>query len=332
MRESLNDSCILFINNRDAFKAAFPFEHSMLFPICASILTDENKVADIDSLKETRKMLKSRVGVFSNFRSSCELPILAMLDVDSDPDWRLDKTIEVYNSLKDHFFSSEYLPLAAMTITRGASREEYAEICERTRRIYDLMKKEHPFLTSSEDCVFAAMLALSEKIDNTLIKEIELCYEMLEDKFRDRNALQSLSHVLTLSGEEFATPSDKCRNTVRLFDILKEKKYKYGTACELSALGVLANLPCGIEEVARDLIDVAEFLKAQKGYGAFGFDKKQRLFHAAMIVTSDRVGGSSAMSGAAVGSTVAMMAAQQAALCAAIAVGITAANAAHSSH
>lgn len=328
MRESLHNKCILFIENRDTFKAAFPFESSNLFPICASVLTDCDRVADAKTLKETRNMLKSRVSVFSNLRGTCELPLLAMLDVDSDPDWRLDKTIEVYNCLKKRFFSSEYLSLAAMVISGGVQSERYEEVCERARRIYDLMKKEHPFLTSSEDCVFAALLALSDKSDGVLIRDIETCYETLKEKFHDRNALQSLSHVLALVGDEFMTPSDKCRNTVRLFDLIKEKKYKYDTSYYLPTLGTLANLPCGVEEVAQDLIDVAEFLKAQKGYGFFGFDKNQRLLHAAMIVTADRIGGSRVMSGAAIGSTVSMIAAQQAATCAAIAVSISAANAA----
>ena len=323
MRDDLRNKCILFIKNRDTFKAAFPFENSSLFPICASILTDKERVADPEVLKETRKMLKSRVNVFSNFRSNCELPILAMLDVDSDPEWRLDDAIKLYESLKDHFFSSEYLPLAAMVLSGTTER---ANAAERTRRIYDLMKKEHPFLTSSEDCVFAALLAVSEKGDQELIREIETCYDTLKAKFYDRNALQSLSHVLALIGDEFAAASDKCRNTIRLYDMLKEKKQRYGTSYELSTLGVIANLPGELDEICRDLIEVSEFLKTQKGYGIFGCDKQQRLLHAAMIVTSDRIGASDVNACAAVNGTISMIAAQQAAVCASVAVSISVAN------
>ncbi|MBQ1230664.1 MAG: DUF4003 family protein [Clostridia bacterium] len=160
MNETLLSKCEMFIKNRDAFKEAFPWENANFYPICAAILADENRVADVEALKETRQMLKERVSVFSNFRGNCELPIVAMLDVDSDPEWRLDDAIKLYESLKDHFFSSEYLPMAAIILSGVTER---AGAAERTRRIYDLMKKEHPFLTSSEDCVFAAMLAVSEK-------------------------------------------------------------------------------------------------------------------------------------------------------------------------
>ena len=325
MRESLNQKCRLFIDNRDAVKSAFPMESSYLHTVCASIIANENRVADVEALKETRKMLKSRVNAFSSFRGTCELPIVAMLDVDSDPEWRFDKAVELYKGLKDHFFSSEYLPMVAIILS---GMTEQASAAERTRRIYDLMKKEHPFLTSSEDCVFAAMLAMSPRSDEELVREVEVCYNILKERFADRNAVQSLSHVLVLADSDRGSVSDKCRDTIRLFDLLKEKKHKYGTGYELSTLGVLATLPCGIEETVRDLISVSDFLKTQKGYGFFGFDRAQRMMHAGMIVTSDHLGSSEAMENAAVNSTVSVIAAQHAATCAAISVSIAASGAA----
>ena len=180
------------------------------------------------------------------------------------------------------------------------------------------MKKEHPFLTSSEDCVFAALLALSDKSDGVLIRDIETCYETLKEKFHDRNALQSLSHVLALSGDDMMSAGDKCRNTMSLFDALKERKCKYGKSYELSSLGVLATLDRSINETADDIAEISAFLKGQKGYGFFGYDRAQRLLHAALILTSDVLGGSDTMTGAAIGSTVSMIAAQQAATCAII--------------
>ena len=330
MNETLRNRCELFIKNRDIFKSAIKWESDYLYPICASVFTDRERLADAEIVKDTRKMFKSRLGVFSNFRGSCELPIVAMLAASDDPEKRLDDAIELYGGLKNHFFSSEFLPVAAMMLSDSVPTEKYGEICERTRRIYDLMKKEHPFLTSSEDSVYAAMLALSERSDAEIISEVEICYAALKDKFHDRNALQSLSFVLALADDGVFTAKDRCRETARLFDILKEKKNKYGTGYELATLGSLATLPGGVEETARDLIEVSDYLKTQKGYGFWGMAKTQRLLHAAMIVTSDRIGGSDAMSGAAVNGTLSMIASQQAATCAAISVSIAATSAARS--
>ena len=329
MKDSLKNKCRLFIENRDVFKAAFPWENSNFYPICASSFVNHDKLADAEHLKNIRSMLKNRVNAFSNFRSACELPIVATLALDERCEDRLESAIELHACLKEHFFGSEFLPVAAVALSGEVKRERYGEISERARRIYDLMKKSHPFLTSGEDCVFAAMLALSDKTDSELMRDVEISYNTLKDKFHDRNALQSLSHVLTLVSEEMLTAQDKCNMTVRLFDELKEKNQKYGTGYELATLGAIATLPCGTDETVRDLIDVSEFLKTQKGYGFWGIGKTQRLMHAAMIVTSEHVGCFDAMSGAAIGGTVSMIAAQQAATCAAISVSIAAANAAH---
>lgn len=330
MRDSLNGKCKLFIENRDAFKAAFPWENSNYYPVCASVFVNCNKVADVEALKSAHRLLKSRVGVFSNFRGNCELPLVAMLAASADPEKRLDDAIELYKGLKEHFWGSEYLPLAAMMLSGEVTRDRYAQVCERTRAIYNLMKQEHPFLTSSEDSVFAAMLALSPMSDEQIVGETEACYNILKEKFYRGNHLQSLSHVLALCDDEMRTASDKCRDTARLFDILKEKKLRYGTNYELATLGTLATLPCGIDAVAGDIAEVYGFLKVQRGYGFWGFDRVSTLLHAAMIVSSDHIGGSDAMLGAAVSSTVSMIAAQQAAMCATMAACAAASNASHS--
>ena len=331
MRESLNNKCRLFIDNRDAFKKAFPMENSYLYPSCASFFTDAGRLADVDALKDARRVLRSRVGVFSNFRCTCELPIIAMLALSDDQEKRIEDTVTVYGLLKEHFWGSEYLPLAAMIISGSASSEAYEEVCARTRQIYNVMKKEHPMITSSEDCVSSALFAVSGMSDGEVVRDTEICYENLKKKFGSGNFLQSLSHVLALSNDGVRTASDKCRDTARLYDLLKENKHRYSKSYDLASLGILAMLDRDMNETVRDLIEVSEFLKSQRGYGFWGFGKQQRLAHAAMIVTGECAGASMNASGTIASGAVTMIAAQQAALCAAILSSIIITNAARNS-
>ncbi len=76
------------------------------------------------------------------------------------------------------------------------------------------MKSNHFFLTSSEDSGFAAMLALSEKTDDALVEDMESCFAILSGMSMSSNAVQSLSHVLSISE---AAADDKCRRTAALF-------------------------------------------------------------------------------------------------------------------
>ncbi|MBQ8410013.1 MAG: DUF4003 domain-containing protein [Clostridia bacterium] len=329
MNEGLMARCELFVENRDAMKAAFPWESSYFYPVCAALFTDKGIRTNAEHLKSCHKLFKEKIGIFSNFRGAAEVSLVAMIALDKEPAARLDRAMQIHGMLKEHFWGSTYLPVAAMILSDAVEPQEYGEICARTRRIYDLMKKAHPFLTSDEDSVFAAMLALSGLSDEEVVRETETCYDLLKERFFSSNPVQSLSHVLALTEDPMRTAKDKCRDTVLLFDILKEKGYKYGTEYELATLGTLAMLPCGIEITAQDLIEVDGFLAQQKGYGIFGLTKKQRLMHAGMLVVSEHIGGSDTMHTAAVGSTLSLIAAQQAATCAAIAATAAAANSAN---
>lgn len=318
MRESLSALCSSFIENRDIIKASFGWESAYLYPVCAAVFTDKGQLADEASLKRCQAVLKDNTGFFSSFRSTVKLVMISMMAVDREPEERLQKTLQVYDGLREHFFISDYLPVASMMIADLAEPARYGEIAARTRHIYELMKKEHPFLTSGEDSVFAALLALSNLSDEQIAAETEECYELLKAEFFSGNAVQSLSHVLALGDGPAA---DKCHKAMELYHSLKNQGYKYGTSYELATLGVLAMLPADTVSIVTDVMEADDFLAGQKGYGLFGIGSRQRLMHAGMLVSSDYMGQTNhmAMHSAAIGSTVSLIAAQQAAMCAAIA-------------
>lgn len=328
MRETLLHLCESFIINRDIIKSKFGWESSYMYPVCAAVFTDKRQIADPQKLEHCKKILNTYTGIFSNFRSSAKLVMISMMAVSNDPEGKLSDALKVYDSLKNHFFTSSYLPVASMIIADMTDKLHFDEISARTRHIYDLMKREHPFLTSGEDSVFAAMLALSKMSDEDVVIETERCYDILRDSFFSSNAIQSLSHVLALCEGDAEM---KCERTMELFRKLKESGRKYGTSYELATLGVLAMLPAEIDVIAKDVLDADEYLSAQRGYGIFGLTSKQRLMHAGMIAASDYIGGGSAaaMQSAAVSSAISLIAAQQAAICAVIAAS-TAASASSS--
>lgn len=327
MREELKVVCTEFIQDRDIAKEAFAWDSSYLHPICAGILTDKKKSVTVQELKQYKQMIKDKTGFFSDFRGYCMIPMACMLAVCEDADKLLNDALKVHEELKKHFWSSQYLPLVSTIVAQMSDTSEYPQIVEKTREIYQLMKEEHPFLTSGEDGPFAAMLAFTESSPQAMIAEVEKCYEILKSKFFSGNAVQSLSHVLAL-GEGSATA--KCNRFEELFDTLKEKGYKYGTDYELSTLGALSILDCDLKSLVEELIEVTDYLETQKGYGILGATRKQRMMHAAMLVSSTYVekGTGHVMNSASISSTIAMVAAQQAALCAVIAA-TAAANAAN---
>ena len=324
MRSSLNNLCNSFIENRDTLKETFFWGSSYIYPVAAAVFVDKRKMAKVEHLEKCHEILKDNTGFFSNFRNYIKLPMVSMMAVSSDPEDKLKKALSVYESLKQHFFSSNYLPLASMTISDFVEPIHYEAVAKRTRRIYDLMKQEHPFLTSGEDSVFAALLALSNDSDEQIVLNTEQCFDILKPQFFSSNAVQSLSHVLALCE---GSAELKCGRAMELFYKLKDQGYKYGTGYELATLGVLAMLPADLDTIADDIVQVAEYLAGQRGYGILGMPKRQRLMHAGMIVTSDYLDQNASMQAAAVSSTISLIIAQQTAMCAAIAAANAANNA-----
>lgn len=325
MRESLQERCEAFIDNRNLVKSAFKMESSYMYPICSAIITDSGKRADPERMRQCRDILKQQTGAFSNFRGIAKLSLIAMMSVDINPSARLTHAQQVYDHLKASFLSSQYLCVAAMVISNLVDPGYYKAMAEHTHRIYKLLKSKHPFLTGAEDSVFSALLAVSKKTDQRIVDETEQCYSLLKPHFFSNNAVQSLSHVLALCE---GRPQEKCEATVNLYRQLLDRGYRYGTDFELPTLGVLAMVPADREQLLQELLEVDTFLSRQKGYGIFGLGKRQRLMHAAMIVTGDYLDRSTTLLTTAIThSTLALAAAQQAALCAAIAATTAAANA-----
>lgn len=318
MREELQALCEDFIRDRDLAKDAFAWDSSYMPPICAGILADKKQPLSGEELKKYRQLIKDKTGVFSNFRGLGITSMACMLAVSEQAEELLTHAIKIHEDLKEHFWSSPYLPLVSMIVARLAEESQYSDIVQKTKKIYDLMKKAHPFLTSAEDGPFAALLAFSESSPEGICAEAEKCYQLLKDKFYSGNSLQSLSHVLAL-GEGSA--ESKCRKAEQLFDALKEKGYKFGINYELPTLGALSIMSVSIPGMVEDLIAVADYLEKQKGYGFFGASTKQRLMHAAMLVCKTYAGAenNTVMTTVAINGTLAQVAAQQAAMCAAIA-------------
>lgn len=329
MRESLSVLCNQFIKNRDVLKEAFKWENAYMHPVCAAIWTDKGRIVDVEKMKQCKSLIKEQVGIFSDFRGNGELAIMAKLATDDYPGEKLKNALAVHATLKEHFWGSQYLPLASVIVAELAENWRYKELAARTRHIYDLMKAEHPFLTSAEDSVYAALLAFSDMADAQVVEEMERCYRLLKENFFSSNAVQSLSHVLAL-GEGNA--EQKCKKTMEIFNGLKARGYKYGTEYELATLGVLALLPVDVATIINEMIEIDSFLSNQKGYGVFGCTKRQRLMHAAMILSSSYLDekGTKTMDMVAISGTIAMIAAQQAAMCAAIAASTAAASSASS--
>jgi len=326
MRESLRKECEQFIINKETFKSVFKWDEDRIISACTLTLKSNNITEDIQNIMEAKEIVERETGVFSNFRGNVKIPLVINLAGNFPSNSKMTKIKNNYEKLRKHFSRTEYMVLVSMILADMISEAQVDDYAARGKKIYEMMKREHPFLTSSEDSVFAVLMAFSEKDNLQLIDDMERCYDILKKSFSDSNSVQALSHVLSLAS---GTPAEKCERVLKLYQGLVSAGKKYGKNYELPVLGAVSILPIDIKDAVRDIVEVDEFLSEKKGYGFFGMDKKTRLMHAAMIVSSD-YSKDNDVSTAAITGTMAMLAAQQAAMCAMMA-SCAAASAAASS-
>ena len=315
MNERTLARCKNLIKNKETMKSAFAWEEGLTHLACAGIFINKEQTANEEMLLQCKDILKRNTGIFSNFKSTAKPMIVAMLAANENPQLLMERGLKVYDLLKEEFMSSVYLPIAAMIIAQYADEARYAELAQRTRRIYKQMRADHPFLTSGEDSTFCALMALLDKPDEVLLGDAEECYKILKNNFFSSNAVQSLSHVLAMCDGE---PENKCQKTMELFQKLKEAGHKYGTSYELPTLGVLAMADGNQDEIAAEMAEIDQWLSEQKGFGFFSsISAKQRLMYAGMIAQQDYI-NDKMMQSAAVNGVISLIVAQQAAMCAAI--------------
>lgn len=315
MNERTLARCKNLIKNKETMKSAFAWEDGLTHLACAGIFINKEQTANEEMLLQCKDILKRNTGIFSNFKSTAKSMIVAMLAANENPQLLMERGLKVYDLLKEEFMSSVYLPIAAMIIAQYADEARYAELAQRTRRIYKQMRADHPFLTSGEDSTFCALMALLDKPDEVLLGDAEECYKILKNNFFSSNAVQSLSHVLAMCDGE---PENKCQKTMELFQKLKEAGHKYGTSYELPTLGVLAMADGNQDEIAAEMAEIDQWLSEQKGFGFFSsISAKQRLMYAGMIAQQDYI-NDKMMQSAAVNGVISLIVAQQAAMCAAI--------------
>ncbi|WP_252313126.1 DUF4003 family protein [Sinobaca sp. H24] len=174
--------------------------------LISSMYVVRKKELDVERFKEIAEYVKKKKGVFSALNSAQVYVGAATLDIRFDnPEEKYHEWMEVYDQLVDSSFqrgSFTYISaLLVLDLKKEADSRE--DLIKGAKRVFDLMKKDHMFLTSSSDYPIAVLLAASPLEEAPLMAKIEELYGNLNDKgFKKSNELQMLSHILALRDNE----------------------------------------------------------------------------------------------------------------------------------
>lgn len=286
MTESQERRLMLFISNMQDIKGSFVWQNTMMKHMAALLYTAEDKRIDGSAIRHCYEMIKDSTGLFSMFRGNSALNIATMLSLCTDKVKRLADTLGVYDALKKaRFHATDYLVIAAYQIASGTSADRYQTVIDRMRSFYDSMKAEHPFLTGSDDYIFAAMLGLSDVSIGDGASRMEQLYRTLKSEFFSGNGVQALAEVLILGDKT----DDVINRVLALRQLMRNVGLKMESAYTLSSLGILALLPGSVDGIVRDVAEAFEYLRARKGFSAWSFPKQELELYAAALAAYEHV-------------------------------------------
>ncbi|MFD0674708.1 DUF4003 family protein [Cohnella sp. GCM10027633] len=313
----------LFADNARAAKKAFAWRNASVNRLAALLYAAEGREIDIEAVRDNLERVKRSTGMFSMFRGDSAISLAAQLSLSGDPEARLADALAVYELLKDaKFRASPYLPIAAYQIAANASPDRFGSTVARAQSFYAAMKANHRFLTGQDDYIYAAMLALSDVEVEAGTERMEWLYAALKPELRAGNALQALTQVLVL-GDEGGRPEER---VLALKGAFRERGFPMDRSYTLPSLGVLALLPRENRDIVEETALSFEWLREQKGFGAWSVDKQELLLHAAALVAYRSMADGVVPLSALATSLTNLIVAQQAAIAAAAATAAAASS------
>ena len=310
MKNMVQKRCELLAENRNLLHKGFMMESSLIKAVAAASFAQKEETVDVEKIKECRKILRKKQGALSYFRGNNELVISSRMALSSNPEKYIDDVTYIYDRMQEgKFFGSSYRVLAAITICDAGKASEVETILDRTNAIMKGMNDVHPFLTNDEDTCFAVILAMTDKSIEEILSEVEETFKYIKKNFTfHENAAYSLSQVLTTYSGSSEAKADKA---LEILDAFKEADVKYGKDHELASLGVLVNLNMNTKDIASEVIEAADFLKSQKGFGILDMSNQSRLMLGTMVVSGAYADDSEAVNATVTSGALATVIAQQ---------------------
>ncbi|MCR5824296.1 MAG: DUF4003 domain-containing protein [Lachnospiraceae bacterium] len=285
MKDFIKEKCDLLVKNREAVHQAFAFEYEVMEVAAAFAFTGAGVQVDSERVKEVKKFLRKKKGPFSAMRDVGEALTVARMAASDDYEAYYEKLNMIYEKIKKKRpFNRAYLVLAAANLCESGKDDEIDAIIADFDELDKRMNQEHPFLTGGEDWSVAMLLAISDKSVDSIINEMEECFDYLRlSKVRAaKNGIHGMCQVLTLMDGDVKT---KCDKVIELFEKFRAHGVRYGREVEFPALGALADSKVDSDTLVEEIIEAADYLKKHKGFGCLSLNKATRLMFATMVVS-----------------------------------------------
>lgn len=327
MKNRLNLNIKVFEENMENARKAFVLNSSLESSAYASTFIGDKDPTSSETLKNAKKVLKNKSKLFSSLLwSNAGNAVIATVARSEDPEYTIEQLTLIHKMLNKLFMDSDYLVLAATMIYNSCKPSEYESIVRKTREIFLAVRKDHPFITGSEDitnCVLMALASIDPKISAA---NCEANFNALKSVFSGSNKIQYMAGILTVFDGD---PLEKAKKVRKVSDMFKARNFRFDSISHsaVAAIAMIAD-DYELEEVVDTIAATSDLLKKVRGMGALGVGKDIRtLIAMAMVIDAYTNGSDSKIKDSAMSAIVsAIIEAEEAAIAAAIAASSAAAS------
>ncbi len=273
----------IFIEQYRLLKEAFPMQDSHVLMYASTAFINAQKALNTELIEQNRSLLKQSTSLFSRFRGSNTFRVAVELSLTEDAEQLLRDGKAIYDLMVcENFKKSGDLPIAALYLAKDVGVSGAAQIIARAKVIFDQMNKRHFWLTGSDDYIYACLLANSDLSIDEINDSCRYYYDALSDaEIKNNNALQSVSHVLTLGQAPRAALVAKFRRTLAQLDA-NQYHVRNHVLPVVALLTIIGKDPSALIERA---IDLSNWLKQNDYFDELNVDANIRLAIAAAIIT-----------------------------------------------
>lgn len=307
-------------------KMFWEMDSSAMATISAFLFARAGKRADIDRYVECKNYLKKNVSVWSEIRGIAQAIVITKMCLAEDYAEYLSGVMDAYKKLRalHKFTASAHMVMAAINIYEGGGKENADANIDKLEAVYKGMKTDHFWLTGDEDRPFIAMMVTRNVSVDALSPEISNCYEACKGMSFSKEAMHTASQILALSGKSVETKVAEMSATV---DVLKANGIKGMKSDLMPMAAALGFIDSSAEEKARDIKEIYDYLKTQKGFGWY-IGGTRRSLYSVLAYALGNIEGDGAVMNSVIGTTLTNIIIEEIII---MTIIITAANASRSS-
>ena len=281
MAERYADLAACFVHNVEALRDAYGREEGMLYPVCAAILLERERLIRAEELKGLRDHIRMDDDFTGDFKGPAVVPVACMLAASPEPEKLTLLAPDLYRQMTEHVPRSAFLAMTVLGVVDVIPKTEWKRYIDKTTRIYELMA-DKGLLDHDGETFVAALLAMTDKPPERAVFEIEELLGRLKPLVPLRSSARAVGVTLSIAG---GSNNQNMRHIERFLSALQTAGMKLGGNHSMGLLGALSFSKYDTKRFLERMREADMALAQQSGYrGLFAVPRKRRLIHAAILV------------------------------------------------